>query len=125
MSAIGIITEELSRSLSFYRQLGLDIPAGADKEPHVEVELPGGLRLLWDTLETVQSFDPDYRMPADGHRISLAFAFDSPAEVDDAYAKLTRDHRGYKEPWNAYWGQRYAIVLDPDGNAVDLFAALG
>ena len=26
------------------------------------------------------------------------------------------------EPFDAFWGQRYATVLDPDGNAVDLFA---
>jgi uncharacterized glyoxalase superfamily protein PhnB len=32
---------------------------------------------------------------------------------------------GYKEPWDAFWGQRYAQVKDPDGNGVDLFAALG
>ena len=32
--------------------------------------------------------------------------------------------RGHKEPWDAFWGQRYAEVLDPDGNVVDLFAPL-
>lgn len=124
-SAIGIVTRDLERSLAFYRQLGLDIPDGSENQPHVEVALPGGLRLLWDTLETIQSFDPDYRMPADGHRMSLAFEFASSAEVDDAYAQLTRDHEGYQEPWDAFWGQRYAVVLDPDGNAIDLFAGLG
>jgi uncharacterized glyoxalase superfamily protein PhnB len=25
---------------------------------------------------------------------------------------------------DAFWGQRYATVLDPDGNSVDLFASL-
>jgi catechol 2,3-dioxygenase-like lactoylglutathione lyase family enzyme len=29
-----------------------------------------------------------------------------------------------KEPYDAFWGQRYANVADPDGNAVDLFAPL-
>lgn len=27
-------------------------------------------------------------------------------------------------PFDAPWGQRYATVLDPDGNHVDLFAPL-
>ena len=31
---------------------------------------------------------------------------------------------GEKEPWDAFWGQRYAQVRDPDGVPVDLFAAL-
>jgi hypothetical protein len=33
-------------------------------------------------------------------------------------------HTGHKEPWDAFWGQRYAEVLDPDGNLIDLFAPL-
>jgi len=33
-------------------------------------------------------------------------------------------HRAHKAPWDAFWGQRYAQVLDPDGNSVDLFAPL-
>ena len=31
---------------------------------------------------------------------------------------------GRKEPYDAFWGQRYATVADPDGNAVDIFAPL-
>jgi uncharacterized glyoxalase superfamily protein PhnB len=31
---------------------------------------------------------------------------------------------GEKEPWDAFWGQRYAQLADPDGVPVDLFAAL-
>ncbi len=124
-SAIGIVTRDLARSLAFYRQLGLEIPDGAETEPHVDAQLPGGLRLMWDPLETVQSFDPEYQMPGAGHRISLAFECDSPAEVDALYERLTREFEGERAPWDAFWGQRYAVVLDPDGNGVDLFAALG
>ncbi len=29
-----------------------------------------------------------------------------------------------KKPWDAFWGQRYAVVCDPDGYMVDLFAEL-
>ena len=32
--------------------------------------------------------------------------------------------RPHKEPWDAFWGQRYAQIHDPDGNVVDLFAPL-
>lgn len=50
---------------------------------------------------------------------------ESPAQVDALYARvLEHGHRGHKAPWDAFWGQRYAVVLDPDGNLVDLFAAL-
>jgi hypothetical protein len=31
---------------------------------------------------------------------------------------------GHLEPWDAFWGMRYAVVFDPDGRPVDLFAVL-
>ena len=26
------------------------------------------------------------------------------------------------KPWDAFWGQRYAVLHDPDGHQVDLYA---
>jgi catechol 2,3-dioxygenase-like lactoylglutathione lyase family enzyme len=122
---IGLVVSDLAASLQFYRRLGLDIPSGVETEPHVEASLPGGLRLAWDTVETVKSFDPEYAAPAGGHRIALAFQCASPTEVDEVYADLIgAGYEGHLEPWDAFWGQRYAGIRDPDGNAVELFAAL-
>jgi len=57
--------------------------------------------------------------------MELAFKCDSPAHVDETFNKLTRaGHAGHKAPWDAFWGQRYAIVVDPDGNHISLFAPL-
>lgn len=110
-------------SLAFYRLLGLDIPAEEDSRPHVEVTLPGGLRILWDTEETVRSFDPGRQLPESPGRAGLCFRCDSAAGVDAVYDTLmTAGHRGHLKPWDAFWGQRYATVLDPDGSEVSLFA---
>lgn len=125
LDLIGLIVADMAASLAFYRRLGVDVPAEADTQPHAEAVLPGGLRLAWDTVATVRSFDPDW-VPAAGTRISLAFDCGSPAAVDARYAELTEaGHRGHLKPWDAFWGQRYAVVHDPDGNAVDLFATSG
>jgi catechol 2,3-dioxygenase-like lactoylglutathione lyase family enzyme len=125
LDLIGINVADMARSLAFYRELGLDIPADADTEPHAELSLPGGLRLAWDTLDTIRSFDPDYAVPSGNSSIALAFLHESPADVDATYEKLVAaGYHGHKAPWDAFWGQRYAIVHDPDGNTCDLFAAL-
>jgi catechol 2,3-dioxygenase-like lactoylglutathione lyase family enzyme len=125
LDLIGIVVEDMARSLSFYRRLGLDIAADADTQPHVEVTLPTGIRLAWDTVETVRSFDPGYAAPSGSPRVGLAFRLDVPADVDATYEKLVAaGYHGHKPPWDAFWGQRYALVHDPDGNSVDLFAAL-
>ena len=121
LDLVGLVVEDLERSLAFYRRLGLD-PEGED---HVEATLPGGLRIAWDSVETIRSFDPDWQPPRGGQRIGLAFLVDSPAEVDVLYAELSQAGQGgHKEPWDAFWGQRYAQVKDPDGIVVDLFAPL-
>ena len=124
LDMIGIVVQDMARSLAFYRRLGLGVPADADGQPHVETTLRGGLRLAWDTVETIRSFDPDWTPPAEGGpRVSLAFLCDSPADVDRTYAELTAaGYEGHKAPWDAFWGQRYASLHDPDGNGVDLFA---
>ncbi|MBB4916275.1 VOC family protein [Streptosporangium saharense] len=126
LSFVGIVVKDMARSLAFYRRLGFDLPPEADKEPHVEAELPGGLKLVWDTVETLHSFDPHWQPPVGGARVAIAFEFGTPAEVDAAYDELVSlGYEGHKEPWDAFWGQRYAIVHDPDGNGVDLFAQNG
>ena len=123
LEVIGIVVADMAASLAFYRRLGLDIPVGADTEPHVEAALPGGLRLVWDTVETIRSFDPEWTAPNGGPRMALAFHGDSPDEVDQTYIDLVKaGYEGHKEPWDAFWGMRYAVVHDPDGNSVDLFS---
>ncbi len=125
LDMIGLVVEDLAASLAFYRRLGLEIPADADSSPHVEVTLPGGLRLAWDPVSTIRSFDPAWAAPTGSPRVALAFLCDSPAEVDALYGALVADGaHGHLEPFDAPWGQRYATVHDPDGNGVDLFAPL-
>ncbi|MFE5511458.1 VOC family protein [Streptomyces sp. NPDC056529] len=123
LDLIGIVASDMAASLAFYRRLGLEVPEGAEEAPHVEVVLPGGLRFAWDTEEVVRSFDPGWTRPGGGHRIEPAFRCGSPGDVDALYGELVAaGYPGHLEPWDAVWGQRYAVVLDPDGCAVSLFA---
>ena len=50
---VGLVVEDMSRSLAFYRRLGLDLPAEADGQPHVQASLPGDLSIAWDTVDTI------------------------------------------------------------------------
>ncbi len=125
LDLVGIVVSDMARSLAFYRGLGLDIPSGADGEAHVEATLPSGLRIAWDTIETIRSFDPTWAAATGSPRMSLAFACEGPADVDATYdALVAAGYDGHLPPWDAFWGMRYAVVHDPDGNAVDLFATL-
>jgi uncharacterized glyoxalase superfamily protein PhnB len=125
LNVIGVVVADMAAALAFYRRLGLEFGPEQDAEPHVELTLPGGLRLAFDTVETMKSFDPHWKAATGGARMSLAFRCADPAEVDWVYAELVAaGYAGHLEPFDAFWGQRYATVHDPDGNPVDLFVAL-
>jgi catechol 2,3-dioxygenase-like lactoylglutathione lyase family enzyme len=122
LDLIGIVARDMRASLEFYRRLGLDILEGAEDEAHAEATTPSGLRVAWDTPELIRQIDPGWTDPSGGHRVALAFLCPDPASVDAKYEELAALGFGHKDPWDAFWGQRYAIVKDPDGNHIDLFA---
>ena len=122
---IGIVTGNMAASLAFYRALGVQIAPDQDDAPHVEAALDDGVILAWDTVETIRSFDSTFVPATGGHRIALAFNKGMPAAVDATFAALIdAGYTAHVEPWDAQWGQRYATLLDPDGNSVDLYAEL-
>jgi catechol 2,3-dioxygenase-like lactoylglutathione lyase family enzyme len=123
LNAIGIAVSDLRRSLEFYRLLGLDLPEDSP-EGHVEATMANGTRLMFDTEDVIRSFLPDWTR-FDGNQVSLAFECASPSNVDEVYARvIAAGFEGEKEPWDAFWGQRYALLGDPDGVRVNLYAAL-
>jgi len=123
LNAIGIVVADMAESIRYYRLLGLEVPE-TPGDGHVEATLPGGLRLMLDSEEVVRSFLPDWERST-GNQVSLAFELASPAEVDAVYARVTAaGFEGEKEPWDAFWGQRYALLGDPDGVRINLYAPL-
>ena len=127
LDVVGVIVSDLDKAIDFYGRLGLQFPRDPDPEGHghVETMLPGGLRFTLDTEESIRSFDPDWSSPSGGPRMAIAFLCESPEDVDRVYRELVEvGAEGRKEPWDAFWGQRYAQTKDPDGNVIDLFAPL-
>lgn len=120
---VEIVARDVTRTVGFYRLLGLAVP---DAEgPHVEVTLPGGNRLAFDTEEVIAGMHPGWTPPTGRGRVAIAFGFGAPSEVDTVFERLTAaGHPGTLAPFDAPWGQRYATVEDPDGTSVDLFAPL-
>jgi predicted lactoylglutathione lyase len=122
LSMIGLLVEDMGRSLGFYRTLGLTIPEGSEEETHVEVEVGGGLILFWDAA-FVGTYDANREEPNGGYRIVPKFFVGSEKAVDALYAKLVADgHRGHKAPFGTHFGVYMAMVDDPDGDTVLLTA---
>jgi catechol 2,3-dioxygenase-like lactoylglutathione lyase family enzyme len=119
----GIVVSDMARSIAFYRRLGLEFPVGAENPPHVEAELGGGVRFALDTEDVMRTFDHEWQRGTGMH--AGAFRCDSPEEVDRVYRELLEaGATTHKAPWDAFWGQRYAQLKDPDGTGIDLYAQL-
>ena len=121
---VGYVVGDMAAALRFYRLLGLTIPEDVEGEPYVECITPNGYRLSWNTEAMVKGIYPDWVQPS-GARLSVAFKCGSPAEVDEIYQRMVDAGYGsHRARWDAFWGQRYATLEDPDGNPVDLFCPL-
>ncbi|MBC3193074.1 VOC family protein [Pseudonocardia sp. C8] len=125
MNAIDLVVSDLDASITFYRRLGLEFEIDAHTSEHAQCDLPGGMHLMLDTEnlrgKTIAGWSP----ASGGPRAFFAFECADPAAVDATYAELTEaGHQGLQEPFDAFWGMRYATVADPDGNGIDLYATL-
>jgi uncharacterized glyoxalase superfamily protein PhnB len=91
----------------------------------VELRQPGGFSLELDTSESAQIWHAGWRADPGSVRVVLGFAMPTREAVDERYADLTSaGHAGRQPPFDAFWGARYAIVADPDGNDIALMSPI-
>ena len=124
IDAVALASSNLKKTIAFYTLLGFDFPELEEGQSHVEPHTPpGSARLMIDTKDLITEIIGE--TPRPGNHSGFAVRYDVPAEVDEVCRKLAQ--AGFdvvKEPWDAFWGQRYAIASDPDGYKVDLYAPL-
>jgi len=122
---LNVVTADLAASLDFYRRLGVAMPAVDDDDVHVELPQPGGFSLEIDTHGSARIWHAGFRADPAGVGVVLGFRLPSSEAVDERYAELTAaGYTGRQPPFDAFWGARYAIVADPDGNDVGLMGPM-
>ena len=125
LDCVAVTSVNLDRTVAFYRLLGFTFPEYAADEMHIEaITPPGAVRLMIDhaDLATQLIGEP----PRPGNTSAFGILCDGPAGVDRVAAAIGAAGFAVETaPWDAFWGQRYATVSDPDGYRVDLFAPLG
>jgi uncharacterized glyoxalase superfamily protein PhnB len=118
---LNVIVQDMAASLAFYQRLGIAVPG--DAAAHVQLKMPGGFSLELDTAESARLWHAGWRAGPASTGVVLGFMLASRQAVDDRYAELTAaGYRARQPPFDAFWGARYAIVADPDGNDVGLMS---
>jgi catechol 2,3-dioxygenase-like lactoylglutathione lyase family enzyme len=118
-----MVVTDMSATVTFYRRLGLTIPE-ADPDwasHHCTAEMSGDIDLDFDSAEFARVWDEGWstrpRMGVLGFRVS------SRDQVNDIYQDLTEaGYTGEQQPYDTFWGARYAVVQDPDGNPVGIMS---
>ncbi len=124
ISAVGVSSRDMQKSVEFYSLLGFDFSGVDLTEAHVEPVTPeGSARLMIDSNQMIKDIFGEE--PVQGNHSTFAIEYSSVEELNSVADKLTKAGFVFKkEPWDAFWGQRYAIIADPDGCLVDLYARL-
>lgn len=123
---LNLVVDDMAASIDFYRRLGVTPPSSEDAaDPHVQLRMPGGFSLELDTAESARLWHAGWRADPAGARVVIGFALPTRDAVDERYAELTSaGYAGRQPPFDAFWGARYAIVADPDGNDVGLMSPI-
>ena len=117
---LNLVVSDMEATVAFYRRLGLEIPDtdGEFQAHHRNARLPGGIDMDFDSQEFARHWDAGWKSGP-----VIGFKVDSRDAVDRIYADLTgAGYTGQQPPYDAFWGARYAVVEDPDGNPVGLMS---
>jgi len=121
LSMVGLMVRDMAASLTFYRRLGLAIPAAAEQKRFVLHRMESGVSIFWDTV-FADTYDPTRGAPTGGYRVMLEFFLADEAAVDAKYHELTGYGYGGRRAPVQTTGPNAAMVDDPDGNVVLLTA---
>ncbi|MFV0393737.1 MAG: VOC family protein [Coprobacillaceae bacterium] len=122
LDMIGIIVKDMDESIKFYECMGLGVSA-RHGDDYVELE-HDGIRISLNTkkmITGIYGFEPT----SSGDKIELAFKMPTIEAVDILANKMKEEgYTIFRDAWDAPWGQRYAIIKDPNDNLLSLFCNL-
>lgn len=119
---VGVIVEDMSNAVEFYRRLGVSLPSGIETQQHVEIKM-SGLTFFLNTKRLNAKWDPAKTEASGGYRIILEFYLKTREAVDAKYAELTGfGYASHVAPYETSFNTYFAMVNDPDGNTVLLSA---
>jgi uncharacterized glyoxalase superfamily protein PhnB len=129
-SQINVVVADMEATLTFYRALGVEVPDAPEwpegsGRRHTEVGRGSGVHIAFDNVEMARSWDAGLRDVAFGSSVVIGFAVADREAVDAAFRRgLEAGGAAAQEPYDAFWGARYAVVVDPDGHHVGLMSPI-
>src|SRR5580692_3413754 len=120
---INLAVGKMDEALAFYRRVGIDIPDDqvwrTHSGPHHATAAGEGTGLEFDSHKLSHAYNHGFA--AERGRVTIGIELESREAVDALWTQLLEEGVwGLQPPFDAPWGERFAIVEDPDGNPVAL-----
>lgn len=125
LDQVSLVVGQMGPMVEFYRLLGvtIDEPPAPWDDHHRSAGSTGGTALDLDSSTFAAHWNRSW--PPSGRGVVVGFRVERRETVDETYERLTAaGHTGQQPPWDAFWGARYAIVTDPEGNSVGIMSAI-
>ncbi len=124
IAKVNIVARRYDETLEFYRLLGVSIPevlAQPSETRHAPAAGHGNSSFALDNPALAKIYNAEWRRSAIPNSVLLTAQLPTREAVDSTYAALVAaGHEGVQLPYDAFWGARYAVVRDPEGNSVGL-----
>ena len=123
LDQVNLVVKNMEEMAQFYEHLGMDLTQGPPgwQAHHRNTEPAPGLHFDLDSSAFAATWNEGW--PAEQHGVVIGFRLSTRSGVDDLCARLVEAGYGVQQhPSDAFFGCRYAVVTDPDGNAVGLMS---
>lgn len=118
LAQVNLIVTDLERATEFWNLLGW--PSAPRHTNAAVITFASGMNLVLHEPAFARQWDPAYAGPAAGS-IVIDLNLPSRHAVDESHARVcAAGFASSVEPWNTFFGARYAIVCDQDGHRVGL-----
>jgi uncharacterized glyoxalase superfamily protein PhnB len=125
---LNLLVKDVPTSVAFYRRLGLTVEEASRPEwarHHATALMPGGVRLELDSLTFAKEWNEGWQGHAGNSAGVIFFSVALREDVDRVHDDLVASGAPSQHPpTDAFWGARYAIVLDPDENPVGVMSPI-
>src|SRR5262245_47014049 len=125
LDQLNFVVRDMDAMVAFYQRLGVQVQVGPPdgQPPHRNSEGRDGRHIALDSSRFATVWNSSWAEGRSG--VVIGFKVGSREAVDRLFAELTAaGYAGEQEPWDTFWGARYAIVSDPDGNSVGLMSPI-
>lgn len=125
---LNLVVHDMAATVEFYELLGVEFeptinPWVRHHRTFAAASVTDGFDFDLDSQQFVPQWNAGW--PAGHTGPVFGFRLSSAEAVDETYAKLTgAGYDGQQAPFDGFMGARYAVVNDPDGNAVGLMGPI-